>query len=83
MRDEEPPAGYVQLTVGTARVVCAEHLVDSLKAALAAGTLYDYASRHPQARALAGRGTAYSVPLPAIPIASWFDTIGTAARWHR
>jgi len=64
MRDEEPPAGYVQFTVGTARVVCAEHLTDSLKAALAAGTLYDYASRHSQARALAGRGTAYAVPLP-------------------
>ena len=64
MRDDEPPAGYVQFTAGSARVVCAEQLVDSLKAALADSTLYDYASRHPHARALAGRGTAYAVPLP-------------------
>jgi hypothetical protein len=64
MRDDEPPAGYVQFTAGSARVVCAEQLVDSLKAALTETTLFDYASRHPHARALAGRGTAYAVPLP-------------------
>lgn len=30
----------------------------------AGGTLYDYASHHPEARPLAGRGVAYAVPLP-------------------
>ena len=64
MRDDEPPAGYVQFTAGTARVVCTEHLADSLRSALAGSTLYDYASRQPAARALAGRGTAYAVALP-------------------
>jgi 3-deoxy-D-manno-octulosonic acid kinase len=64
MRDDEPPAGYVEFAAGNARVVCTDHFADSLKEALAAGTLYDYASRHPEARALAGRGTAYAVPFP-------------------
>jgi len=64
MRDDGPPAGYVQFTAATARVVCAEHLADSLRTALADTTLYDYAARQPDARALAGRGTAYAVTLP-------------------
>lgn len=64
MRDDGPPAGYVQFTAGTARVVCAEHLADSLRTALANTTLFDYAARQPDARALAGRGTAYAVSLP-------------------
>jgi 3-deoxy-D-manno-octulosonic acid kinase len=64
MRDDEPPAGYAKFIAGSARVVCAEHLTDSLRAALAHRTLYDYAAQHPSARALAGRGTAYAVPLP-------------------
>jgi len=64
MRDDGPPAGYVQFAAGTARVVCAEHLADSVRAALADTTLYEYAARQPAARALAGRGTAYAVSLP-------------------
>jgi 3-deoxy-D-manno-octulosonic acid kinase len=64
MRDDGPPAGYVQFTAATARVVCAEHLADSLRTALADTTLYDYAARQPAARPLAGRGTAYAVTLP-------------------
>jgi hypothetical protein len=64
MRDDEPPAGYVQFAVGKARIVCAEHLGDSLRTAMREATLYQYAERHPRARALAGRGVAYAVPLP-------------------
>jgi len=30
----------------------------------AVGTLYEYAARHPRARAMSGRGVAYAVPLP-------------------
>ena len=64
MRNTEPPAGYVAFSVGAARVVCAEQFADSLRTALASKTLYEYASRHPAARALAGRGTVFAVPLP-------------------
>ena len=64
MRDDEPPAGYVRFSVGTARVVCTEQFADSVRAALAGGTLYDYASSHTAARHLSGRGTVFSVPLP-------------------
>ena len=48
MRDDGPPAGYVQFIAGTARVACAEHLADSLRTALADTTLYDYAARQPE-----------------------------------
>ena len=58
------PRGYVQFDVGVARVVCMEHVADAIEAALARGTLYDYAARHPEARPLMGRGTSYAVPLP-------------------
>ena len=64
MRYDEPPAGYVRFSVGTARVVCLEHLADSLKTALGGDTLYGYASRHPTARAIAGRGPVFAVRLP-------------------
>jgi hypothetical protein len=64
MRDDEPPAGYIQFAVGKAHVVCAEHLGDSLRVAMREATLYQYAERHPRARALAGRGVAYAVSLP-------------------
>jgi 3-deoxy-D-manno-octulosonic acid kinase len=32
--------------------------------ALSAGSLYEYAAHHPEARAMHGRGVAYAVPLP-------------------
>ena len=35
-----------------------------MRDALRGGSLYSYAERHPRARALAGRGVVYAVPLP-------------------
>ena len=78
MRDDEPPAGYVQFTAGTARVVCAEHLADSLRTALAGCTLYDYASRHPAPEPLPAEGPRTRYRSPETPIASSFATTDTA-----
>ena len=64
MRDAEPPAGFTQFSIGRTNVVCAAHIADAVRIALTTGTLYDYGARHPRARALAGRGTAYAVALP-------------------
>jgi hypothetical protein len=58
------PRGYVQFDVGVAHVVCMEHVADAIEAALASGTLYDYAAHHPEARPLVGRAISYAVPLP-------------------
>ncbi|MEO7083651.1 MAG: lipopolysaccharide kinase InaA family protein [Gemmatimonadaceae bacterium] len=64
MARAEPPAGFIQFSIGRANVVCAQHIADATRSALSAGTLYDYAARNPNARSLAGRGVAYAVPLP-------------------
>ena len=64
MSDADVPSGFVALTVGRARAVCAVHVADAVREALDAGTLYDYAHEHPNARALRGRGVVYAVPLP-------------------
>jgi hypothetical protein len=64
MRDADPPAGYVQCAVGPAHVVCMEGVADATRAALRDGTLYEFAQRHPRARAFAGRGVSFAVPLP-------------------
>src|SRR5262249_54964690 len=61
---DEMPAGFAPFTVGRARAVCAAHVADAVREALAAGTLYDYAQRHPKARTLRGRSVVYAVPLP-------------------
>ncbi len=58
------PRGYVRFVVGNSVVVCANHVASAVRAALRGGTLYHYARSHPRARALAGRGTSYAVPLP-------------------
>lgn len=58
------PADFTRFTVGRAEIVCAPHVADALRQMVATGTVYDAAARHPEARALAGRGTAYAVPLP-------------------
>lgn len=58
------PAGFVRFRVGTTEVVVNRRVADAFREALAAGTLYEYASRHPQARALRGRGVVYAAPLP-------------------
>ncbi|MGH7663409.1 MAG: lipopolysaccharide kinase InaA family protein [Gemmatimonadaceae bacterium] len=55
---------YLSFTTRSAHAVALADLADSVRAALSTGTLYQYAMRHPEARALAGRGIAYAVPLP-------------------
>jgi hypothetical protein len=55
---------YQIADVGSTRLVVRRGEVDAVQRALASGTLYEYAARHPDARALAGRGIAYAVPLP-------------------
>ncbi len=62
-RDPTPP-GYTSVRLGDTDLVGLTTLVPVLAEALAEGTLYEYASHHPEARALAGRGVAYAVPLP-------------------
>lgn len=47
-----------------AELVALPETFEAARAALASGTLYQYAARHEAARPLAGRGVAYAVPLP-------------------
>lgn len=58
------PEGYASFTSRGATVVGREELLPALREAMADGTLYDFASRHPRARTMAGRGTVFAVPLP-------------------
>lgn len=66
------PAGYERFREGRAEVVALAAAAGPVREALrdaegvhgADGTLYGYAQRHPRARAMAGRGTAWAVPLP-------------------
>ena len=58
------PAGYVQLAAGRAEVVARAELAPVVAEALREGTLFEYAARHPRARALAGRGVVWAAPLP-------------------
>lgn len=64
MRHPQTPPGFVRFAVGRSTVTCALHVADSVRDALRGGSLYSYAERHPRARALAGRGIVYAVPLP-------------------
>lgn len=64
MNPEPAPPGFVALTVGVSRAVCAEMLVDDVREALRGGTLYQFAASSANARAIAGRGTAYVASLP-------------------
>jgi hypothetical protein len=57
-------AGYVPLEVGRATAVARAEVAESVRDALLVGTLHAYAARHPEARALQGRGVAYAAPLP-------------------
>lgn len=59
------PEGYVALEDGGTRGALLAALEQPLRAAIASGTFYAYAERHAERRALAGRGVAYAVPLPA------------------
>ena len=62
--DDAVPKGYERIHLRGATVVALPGLLDAIRAALAAGTLYDYAAGHGGGRPLAGRGIAYAVPLP-------------------
>jgi hypothetical protein len=66
MRAAEPgvPAGFVRFTVHGTEIVCAGHIEAALREAVSGRTLYAFAATHHEARALAGRGIAYAVPLP-------------------
>ena len=59
-----PPSGYRRFLIRGAEVVSRNDVLDAVRSALASGSLYDYASHHPKARALSGRAVAYAVPLP-------------------
>lgn len=58
------PDGFVRFVARGADVVCMHHVADAFRAALASGTLGQYAESHPQTRGLMGRGVVYAVPLP-------------------
>ncbi len=67
MRSDEraaPPAGYERLVDGEVEAVGLSDLAEPLRRALEAGSFYEYAEHHPDARILEGRGIAYAVPLP-------------------
>ena len=59
-----PLAPFRPFEISAATVVCDERFAAPMRAALARGSLYDFARSHPAARSLAGRGAAYAVPLP-------------------
>ncbi|HEX6537382.1 MAG TPA: lipopolysaccharide kinase InaA family protein [Gemmatimonadaceae bacterium] len=58
------PPGYVRLSTGSVEGVALATLAPALARALAEGSFYAWAEHHPEARALAGRGIAWAVPLP-------------------
>lgn len=67
MKNDElatPPAGYERLVDGDIEAVGLCDLAEPLRRALEAGSFYEYAEHHPEARILTGRGIAYVVPLP-------------------
>ena len=59
------PEGYERADVRGVTIVARAGLMDAVRSTLKAGTLYDYAAQHEDARSLAGRGIAYAVPLPS------------------
>ncbi len=58
------PPGYERLVRPGVETIARATLAGPVDEALAAGSLYDYAAHHPQARPLPGRGVAYAAPLP-------------------
>ena len=58
------PPGYESIVAGETTIIALASARSALLAAAAHGTLYAFAQRHPDRRDLAGRGTAYAVPLP-------------------
>lgn len=63
-RGTAAPPGYERLVRPGVETVARASLAGPVDEALAAGSLYDYAAHHPDARPLRGRGVAYAVPLP-------------------
>ena len=59
------PRGYERFEVRGAAVVARSDAASGVREAMASGTLYAWASRHPAARALTGRLPTFAVPLPA------------------
>lgn len=64
MRDSELPPEFVRFSAGAAAVTCIADIEAPVREMLEAGTLYDYARSHPQARRLAGRSVVYALPIP-------------------
>jgi len=58
------PPGYERLIRPGVETVARATLTGPVGQALSAGSLYDYAAHHPEARPLHGRGVAWAVPLP-------------------
>ena len=58
------PPGYERLVRPGVETVARTTLAGPVDEALSAGSLYEYAAHHPEARPLRGRGVAYAVPLP-------------------
>ena len=61
------PAGYERVLLDGIELVARHDVASSLRSALESGTLYEYASRQPEARLLTGRTIAYAAPLPTGP----------------
>lgn len=58
------PPGYERLQRPGVDAVARTTVAGAVGEALSAGSLYQYAAHHPDARPLRGRGVAYAVPLP-------------------
>lgn len=58
------PPGYAPFGLGKTWGLALAPLLRTVHETLRDGTLYDYAARHPRARALSGRAAAWAVPLP-------------------
>jgi lipopolysaccharide kinase (Kdo/WaaP) family protein len=61
---EAAPPGFVRVSLDGVDAVCRPRLESAVRKALAAGTLYDFARSHAEARQLAGRGPVFAVPFP-------------------
>lgn len=59
----DPPPGYTRVLTGGIHAVAADHLAQEIRGILQRDTLHAYAEHHPQARALSGRGIAFSAPI--------------------
>lgn len=64
MSETTAPPGYESFLVGRAQVVARPALADAIRAAMSGGSLHDWASRQPRARAMQGRATAWATALP-------------------